>query len=46
MLHCECGWAFSYAEDGIHCPFCGRVGVAGPDAPEEAKQKIAQAKSE
>jgi len=48
MLHCpSCDWAWQFEEDGIRCPFCeAAIGVAGPDAPEEAKEEIAQFNSE
>jgi len=47
MLHCECGWAWEWDDDPTpHCPFCGRIGAAGPGAPEEAKDAVAEAQGE
>lgn len=44
MLHCECGWAWEWEDDLTpYCPFCERLGVAGPGAPEEAKERVAEA---
>jgi hypothetical protein len=47
MMHCECGWAWEWDDDPTpYCPFCGKIGAAGPGVPQEAEEKIRQAKSE
>ena len=44
MIHCSCGWAWEFEEDPTpHCPYCGKVGVAGPGTPPEAKEAVEEA---
>lgn len=44
MLHCECGWAWEWDDDPTpYCPFCSKPGYAGPGAPDEAKNAVAEA---
>lgn len=47
MMHCECGWAWEWDDDPTpYCPFCGKIGAAGPGAPQEAKEAIVEANEE
>jgi len=47
MLHCECGWAWEWDDNPTpYCPFCGKVGTAGPSAPQEAIDALAEATDE
>lgn len=47
MLYCECGWAWEWEDDQTpYCPFCGKVGAAGPSAQQEAVEAIADATDE
>jgi hypothetical protein len=44
MLGCECGWVWEWEDDNTpYCPFCSKVGNAGPNAPQEAKEAIKEA---
>jgi len=44
MMHCECGRAWEWEDDPTpSCPFCGKVGAAGPGTPEEAKDALREA---
>lgn len=44
MMHCECGWAWEWDDDSTpYCPFCGKLGAAGPGTPEEARRAVEEA---
>lgn len=46
MLHCECSWAWECEDDPTpYCPFCGKVGAAGPGAPPEAQEAITEVRA-
>lgn len=44
MMHCECGWVWSWENDPTpHCPFCESVGTATDESPPEAHAAVSQA---
>lgn len=45
MMFCdECHWMWEWSDDPTpHCPYCGKVGGTGPNAPPEAEVAVAQA---